>query len=256
MQANPIIRLDDETLVESSFQQFRCPAEIVIPYEIADPDANNELMAYLRSRFKPSLWNMDSPWMVAIFGTLFLNLIGFVALVFFRHQFSALGVFGALFSGFAASALFAIPVTYMLLVAVNLYCGYGRYWFKKFLGPTHIGVTELGFKLYVRGRFYYNYPNLAVWKDIDRVDIVRDTMYDVPALTYYVRSNYTCKNVLLPCMGFQSEEHLKVVLKHLRDNVEESRLSERFIEAAKQDFEPILGVYRKAQIGSLHLDCS
>jgi hypothetical protein len=247
MQANPIIRLDDEHLVESSFQQFRCPAEIVVPYDIPDPQAGNMFEAYFRSRFVPSLWNMDSPWITAIFGTLFFNLLGFISMVYLREFFSALGIFGVLFSGFAASTLFAIPFTYMLLVASNIYAGYGKWWFKKLLGPTHIGVTELGFKLYVRGKFFYNYPNLAVWKDIERVDIVRDSLYGVPAVTYYVRSNYTCKNVLLPCIGFQSEEHFKLVLKQLFENVDKDKLSSRFIQAAETGFEPVLEQYRVTQ---------
>lgn len=247
MQANPIIRLDDEQLVETCFRQFKCPAEIVIPYDIPDPAATSPFSAYFRSRFTPSVWNMDSPWMAAIFGTLFFNFIGFVCVATFRDYFMALGIFGFLFSLFAASTLVAIPITYSALVATNLICGYGRWWFKKLLGPTHIGVTELGFKLYVRGKFYYNYPNLAVWKDIERVEIVHDSVYNVPAVSYHVRSNYTCKDVLLPCTGFQSEEHLMIVLTQLFENVEQTRLSPRFIECAKLQFLPVLGRYREAQ---------
>jgi hypothetical protein len=244
MQANPIVRLDEENLAETSFEHFKCPVEFVVPYLINDPELTDALSAYYRSRFKSSIWNMDSPWMVAIFGTLGCTFLGFMLLAIFREYFAYRSISIA-FSLFAFSTLLAIPATYAALVSLNLRAGYGRYWWRKLSGPTHIGITELGFKLYVRGRFFYNYPNLAVWKDIKDVHIRPDTVYNVPSICFSINSNYTFREVVLPVTGFSSETHLLLVLRHLRQHVEEVKQSQYFVELANANFEPVIHSYRE-----------
>lgn len=242
MQAKPVVRLDDAQLAESVFEQFKCPVELIVPYEIADVRVQNAVSAYRKTRFRQSLWNMDSPWMMAISGTFILNLIGF-CLLFLLLQSARLVGLG--FTSIALSMVAAIPLTYMLLVGLNLRAGYGPSWWRRLAGPTHIGITELGFKLYVRGKFFYNYPNLAVWKDIKNVDIVVDSLYDVPAVQYRIDSNYTFKDVVLPITGFASASHLLTVLRHLHEHVDHEMLSERFNTLAEAQFAPLLDAYRE-----------
>jgi hypothetical protein len=244
MQSNPVVELSDDKIVESAFERFKCPVELVVPYQIRDPQINNMFSAYFKSRFRGSHWNMDSPWMMAIGATLLLNLVGFGLLALVRDHVAYPNIISGIFSGFAASTLFAIPLTYALLVAVNLSAGYGPSWWRRLAGPTHIGITELGFKLYVRGKFFYNYPNLAVWKDIAAVDIIEDPIYKVPALRYRINSNYTFKDVILPITGFSSESHLRTVLTHLRDYVDAGMLSDQFKQIADADFDPMIAEYR------------
>lgn len=240
MQAKPVVRLDDDQLVESIFEQFKCPVEMIVPYEIHDVRVQNAAAAYRKTRFRQSLWNMDSPWMMAIGGTFILNLIGFCLLFLLSHSARVIGIG---FTLFALSMIAAIPLTYMLVVGINLRAGYGPRWWRRFAGPTHIGITELGFKLYVLGKFFYNYPNLAVWKDIKNVDIVVDSIYDVPAVQYRIDSNYTFKDVVLPITGFYSASHLLTVLRHLHEHVEPAMLSERFNALAEAQFAPLLDAY-------------
>jgi hypothetical protein len=242
MQANPTVRLDAENLAEAAFEHFKCPVELVVPYLINDSALTGPVDAYQLSRFKSSLWNMDSPWMMAIFGTLGCNFIGFVLFAMLRAYFPD-RAFTMAFTGFALSSMLGIPFIYAALVAANLRLGYGRYWWRQLSAPTHIGITELGFKLYVRGKLFYNYPNLAVWKDIKDVDIVNDGVYNVPAIKYRINSNYTFKVVVLPITGFSSEKHLLFVLQHLRQHVDKLTQSQHFIDLANAQFKPLLAKY-------------
>jgi len=189
---------------------------------------------------------MDSPWMMSIFGTLGLNFIAFLVVVLLRNTLFTNGHwFGFAFSLLAIISLAGIPFTYGALVFTNLRMRYGKYWWRKLLGPTHVGITELGFKFYVRGNLFYNYPNLAVWKDISDVNIIEDDRYNCPSITYRLSSNYTFKSVMLPITGFQSEGHLLLVLKHLAEHVDKERLTSHFKTLAKQEFLPVLGQYRR-----------
>ena len=226
------------------YERHQCPAELIVSYRIASQ--RGLLDSYLQSRFCLSIWNMDSPWIMAIVLPMLLNLTVFAAFAIgpvfhFVTSFKFLGII------LAGDLIFLAPIVYAALVVTNLRLGYGKYWWHSLSFPTHIGITDSGFKLYFRGRLFYNYPNLSLWSAVYDLDLVTDPLYTAPAIRFIYHSGFGRKEIMLPLHGLASESDVRLVLQYLAKYVPPEYQAPGFIALREADFAPVIDEYKSAQ---------
>ena len=226
------------------YERHQCPAELIVPYHIGSE--KGFLGSYDETRFRLSLWNMDSPWIMAIGLSMLANLIVFGAFALGQHLFHIGNLFKEIGLIMAANLIFLAPLVYASLVAINLKLGYGKHWYHSLLVPTHIGITDSGFKLYFRGRLFYNYPNLSLWSGIYDVDLVTDPLYQMPAIQFLYQSGFGRRVILLPLYGMSSEFDVRLVLQYFAKYVPLENQAQAFIELSKADFAPVVDEYKAA----------
>lgn len=237
------------------YERYRSPAEIVLPYRLTGR-STNLFRIYSESRFKKSLWNMDFPWLV-VMGVSLIGAALAAVVVFFSKLIIAatagssavlaLSVFGAFPIFFALLS----PLAYPFSVICNLEKGWGNDWTRTLLGPTHIGLTDSGFKLYVRGFYFYNFPNLAIWPEVFQVELVTDRVYNTVALRFVYQTGFGRAPIQLPLCGFASSEDLLFVLTNFADHVEPSHQGEFIKEMAAVKFAPIIEAFEEGSLGTL-----
>ena len=147
--------------------------------------------------------------------------------------------------------LFSFPL-YGVIVGSNLAIKGGKNWPEKLLGPTSIGLTESGFKLWWEGFAFYNYPNLAVWTDIFYLDLKDDNRFEERSIHFIYQSGFGRRTVELPLRGFSTEEDARLVLSYFARFVLPDNQSEKFREEAKIDFKECLkGLSSNADVTQL-----
>ena len=224
------------------YERYRSPAEIVLPFSV--PTRNkNWLSLYFESRFKKSLWNMDFPWLLvmatSLIGAAVAALVVFIVNICVGATNStslALSILGCFPIVFAVLT----PLIYPISVLINIRKGWGGNWSQALLGPTHIGLTDSGFKLYHRGFYFYCFPNLAIWPEVFSVDLIKDPVYKTIALKFVYQTGFGRAPIQLPLSGFSSAEDLHFVLTNFAEHVETSNQGEFLKEMAALNFAPII----------------
>lgn len=251
-----------ELSVVRVYERFRCPAEVVLPYRI--PGAGRSLLrTWGETRFKKSLWNMDFPWILvmgtSLFGTVLAAFVCWI--VGCCMAGGAIAMSAALSMGVLAAfpIVFALcsPLMYPLSVIVNLRAGYGKNWTGALLGPTHIGITDSGFKFYVRGFFFYNFPNLAIWQEVFDADLVADELYKTISLRFIYQTGFGRTALYLPLSGFANVEDVRLVLGSFAENVPIERQGDFMKKMAEVKFGPLLHALEKnnlLDLGIYHPD--
>jgi hypothetical protein len=227
------------------YERHQCPAELIVPYHMGSE--NQLLGSWAETRFRASLWNMDSPWILSIGLSMLLNLIVFAAFALAQHLFHITNLFKEISLILAANLIVLAPLVYASLVVINLKLGYGKRWWHSLLAPTHIGITDSGFKLYFRGRLFYNYPNLSLWSGIYDVDLITDPLYQTPAIQFLYQSGFGRKVIVLPLRGMSSEFDVRLVLQYFAKYVPLENQAQAFIELSKTDFAAIVNEYKAAK---------
>jgi len=143
------------------------------------------------------------------------------------------------------------PLAYPISVYLNMRKGWGSDWARTLLGPTHIGLTDSGFKLYVRGYFFYNFPNLAIWPEVFQLDLVTDKRYNTVALHFVYQTGFGRAPIDLPLSGFASAEDLLFVLTSFTDHVEPANQSPFMKEMAAVQFAPIIEAFEEGSLATL-----
>jgi hypothetical protein len=236
------------------FQRYRCPAEILIPYRIRKVPSN-AIGTWWNTIFqKPravTLWNMDFPWLLVIGTTLVGTASAAIALSLLRWLTNGSGAFAILVAvmGFFPIVFALLGMSlYPFFVTVNMRLGWGKSWLHTLLGPTHIGITDSGFKLYVRGWFFYNYPNLALWQEIFKADLVADAEKNSTVLRFTYQTGFGRAPIDLPLDAFETIEDLHFVLRTFAENVPE-QVQGSFLRAmVALEFKPILEAYEQGQL--------
>lgn len=214
-----------------------CPAELLIPYDLSLDCNDFLLIVLLKTRFKQSLANMDSPLIatLALLGTLHLLAV---------FLFAGLHIFFGAPVDYAIAPLIVAPASllfltipvYTTLVLTNLATDSGKNWKSKLYGPSHIGLTDSGFKLWWQGAAYYNYPNLALWSDIFFIDIVKDRSTQDVCLHFIYQSGFGRRTIELPIRGFSNFEDAQLVLEYFAKNVIKEHQSDVFQAASNENF--------------------
>lgn len=239
LTAEPSIQVGGE--LSTIFEKYACPAELIVRYSPQMSRTSNVIQTWQQSTFKFALSNMDLPWIITLGAALsssILSLIAVATCVSYMQVFAQLSL-STICSLFVGMSFFA----YYPLVALNLRLAYGSNWLDTILGPTHIGITDSGFKLYWRGRLFYNYPVLGLWSDVFEVDIVPSVHTDVPTLRFVYQSCFGRKEVVLCLDGFSSVAELQMVLQHFARYVPLDHQQAGFRQASEENFATILKLY-------------
>lgn len=246
--------------IASVYERYRCPAEILIPYRIRKVP-KTMLGAWLQATYlKPrsvTLWNMDFPWILTIGTTLAATVFSAVCVAVGRFVMQINGWLGVFFSvvGFFPLVFAALGfLIYPLFVTLNMRMGWGKDWHHTLLGPTHIGITDSGFKLYVRGWFFYNYPNLALWQEIFNADLVSVPEKNSLVLRFTYQTGFGRAPIDLPLDAFESVDDLSFVLKTFAENVSTEYQGPLLQAMAEAKFMPILDAYEQGQLYSVGVD--
>jgi hypothetical protein len=231
------IAIDELTL----YQANSCPAELLIPYNLSANQVRFTPYVFFKSKFKQTLFNMDSPLLMAISLIALLHL----GAAFFLGILAGTGIVpacGAVASLVLApmSLLFLTAPLYALIVICNLKISGGRDWRDRLLGPTNVGLTESGFKLWWQGAAFYNYPNLSLWSDIFFIDLKEDERSGDQAMHFIYQSGFGRRTIELPLRGFLDIEDARLVLDYFARNVIADYQSENFKAQAALGFEESL----------------
>lgn len=237
--------------VLSFYERYPCPAELMVPFRMPGPK-RSVLRAYIESRFNGPLWNMDFPWIVTM-GAALAGCITFaiITTILERIGWGTMMFGAAIIAGFPLFFALMSPLVYPILVSSNMKAGYGDDWTRTILTPTHISITDSGFKLYFRGQWFYNYPNLAIWPEVFEVDLNHDELYNTIALRFIYQSGFGRMAIRLPLIGFESEEDMLIVLDHFHRFVPEDHQGEAFKTLAAEKFEPVLRALREKSFEGL-----
>ncbi len=238
---------DGKLSLPKLFGRYNCAAEIVIPYRI--PRQHKSLIdAWLETRYKPSLWNMDFPWLL-VMGTSFVG----TALVSVLSWLLGVSLIDAMAGGVMALAVMTLfplfflilcPMAYPLSVYVNMRLAWGSDWINRLSGPTHIGITDSGFKLCVRGRLFYNYPNLALWSEVFDLELVSDALYKTVSLRFVYQTGFGRAALRLPLSGFQTVDEMTLVLDHFARNVSSDRQGRLLVLMKQMEFAPLINAFK------------
>lgn len=242
------------------YQRYRCPAEILIPYRIRRVPSNL-IGAWWQATFLTpravTLWNMDFPWLMVIGTTLFGTLLAAVAMFAVRAFLQAngavtilLGIIGMFPIVFALFGLALYPI----FVTLNMRMGWGKNWLHTLVGPTHIGITDSGFKLYVRGWFFYNYPNLALWQEIFESDLITEPKRQAFVLRFTYQTGFGRAPIDLPLDAFESRDDLKFVLQTFAESVPLDHQGPLLRSLAEAEFKPILEAYDEGRLYELGIE--
>lgn len=244
----------------SVYERYRCPAENLIPYRIRKVPKTMLGAWWSATHSKPrsvTLWNMDFPWILTIGTTLAATVFSAVCMALGRWLMQMNGALGIFFSvlGFFPLVFAALGfLIYPLFVTLNLRMGWGKDWLHTLLGPTHIGITDSGFKLYVRGWFFYNYPNLALWQEIFNADLVSVREKNSLVLRFTYQTGFGRAPIDLPLDAFETVEDLRFVLKTFADNVTPEYQGPLLQAMAEADFVPVLAAYEQGQLYAVGLE--
>lgn len=217
------------------------PVEVIIPYDL-DPRAQSAITAFWHSRYKGPIFNMDFPWLVTMASSAIV-MISWA--IFISHTASnfALNPLLAVLSAFPIFFVLVSPLIYPSLESANLKMAYGKDWLRYLVGPTHIGLTDSGFKLYWRGRFFYNYPSLAIWPEIFDANLVEDPLYGGTSLQFVYQTGFGRRIMTLPVCGFSTREDLELVLESFASHVPEENQSLTLKEQAGEGFAKLLAEF-------------
>jgi hypothetical protein len=218
-----------------------CPAELLLPYNLSTNQDKFIMTVLYKSKFKQALMNMDSPLLMAMT----LLVLGPTALTFI---FAILSIAGIVPAGWPVVPLALMPMTLLLLtipvyitiVVANLKISGGSNWKNRLMGPTNIGLTDSGFKLWWQGIAFYNYPNLALWSDIFYIDLKDDEQSHGQSLHFIYQSGFGRRTIELPLRGLTNVEDARFLLNYFAHNVTLEYQSDKFKEQAAIGFEDSL----------------
>ncbi len=220
------------------YRSYASPSELIVPYRLV-PNARSLAGAWIESRYQGPIFNMDFPWIVTMGAALLLT--AFVAIV--HSGCTILGINpGHLTDLLFLSAAFPLffimfsPIIYPILVGLNLSTAYKSRWLSSLVGPTHIGVTDSGFKLYWRGQWFYCYPMLALWTEIFEIDLVDEEKYPLPSLEFVYQTGFGRRKTTIPLIGFQSVDDLHLVLSSVARWVPKENQGPKLRRMSRKDF--------------------
>ncbi|MGD9684645.1 MAG: hypothetical protein AB7W16_26065 [Candidatus Obscuribacterales bacterium] len=217
------------------------PVEVIIPYDL-EPHGSNAITVFAESRYKGPIFNMDFPWLVTM-GTAATVMITWAFVI---AQTASVFAFNPILAALSAFPIFFVvisPFIYPALESTNLKLAYGQDWHRYLVGPTHIGLTDSGFKLYWRGRFFYNYPSLAIWPEIFDANLVEDPLYGGTSLQFVYQTGFGRRIMTLPVCGFSSREDLELVLVSFARHIPEDNQSLTLKEQAGEGFAMLLAEF-------------
>lgn len=200
---------------------------------------------------------MDFPWLivmgVSVIGAAIAGVIALCMklLVVSASSSSAVLLGLSVFAAFPVFFAVLSPSAYPLSVIVNLKKAWGKDWARTLLAPTHIGLTDSGFKLYVRGYFFYNFPNLAIWPEIFQVDLVTDKQYHTVALRFVYQTGFGRAPIQLPLTGFANADDLLFVLTSFTDRVNPANQGNFIKEMATIKFAPVIEAFNEGSLATL-----
>lgn len=223
------------------FNDNVCPAEIILPYSL-EPKQKKMLSVWFESRYRGPIYNMDFPWIVTMYTSLVL-VIGWAALVAINSNFGFGSSVLKVVASFPIFFMVLSPLFYPLLEGSNLRLAYGKNWLRSLVGPTHISITDSGFKFYWRGRFFYNYPSLAIWPEIFDLDLIDDHLYNCSSIQFVYQTGFGRRVMILPLIGFETSEDLELVLDSFAQFVPEENLSDRMKTLKESRFEALIDEY-------------
>lgn len=236
------------------YQRYRCPAEILIPYRIRRVPSNLIGAWWQASFLTPravTLWNMDFPWLMVIgttlFGTFSAALLMFAVRALLHASGAVtilLGIIGMFPIVFALLGFALYPI----FVTLNMRMGWGKSWLHTLVGPTHIGITDSGFKLYVRGWFFYNYPNLALWQEIFEADLVAEPKRQSFVLRFTYQTGFGRAPIDLPLDAFETRDDLKFVLQTFAESVPLDHQGALLRSLSEAGFKRILEAYDEGRL--------
>lgn len=234
-----------EEEVMAIFNRHRCPAELILPYKLEEPPTTF-VQAFWRSRFKGPLWNMDSPWLIAMaFNGLVTAICACIiaAFAYFFGKGDPGDLATTVISGYPLIFFVLGPIVYLYLILSNLMKGYKDHAANKLVVPTHIGLTDSGFKLYWRGGYFYNYPSLAIWPEIYKIDLTFDKQHQSPTLKFLYQTGFGRLNLWLPVSGFASSGDMKLVLTYFAQFVPMENQGQNLKQMFKLDFAPLVEAF-------------
>lgn len=252
--------IDRPLEIAEVYQRYRCPSEILIPYRIRKVPKTMIGTWWEATYLKPrsvTLWNMDFPWILVIGTALAGTLSSALCMALGRwlmHLNGALGIFFGILGFFPIVFLGFAFLLYPIFVTLNMRLGWGKNWHHTLLGPTHIGITDSGFKLYVRGWFFYNYPNLALWQEIFKADLVSEKNKNAMVLRFTYQTGFGRAPIDLPLDAFETVDDLKFVLKTFSDSVTPEFQGPLLKAMAEVDFLPVLESYEQGQTYAIGLN--
>jgi len=239
--------------IVSVYERYRCPAEIVVPYRIPEEELS-VWKASTKTRYMGNLWNMDLPWLITMGVTIVAVVMAALVQMLLIHAAATsaalktalitLGFFPVVF-------VFLLPVVYPALVLSNLYLGYRKDWPRRLLGPSHIGITDSGFKLHVRGAMFYNYPNLAIWPEIFECDFVLDRKYETVSLRFVYQSGFGRIAIMLPLTGFAEGGDLRMVLEHFAKHVPLEHQKDVFRKLSEDNFAALIAAFEAGKLAGI-----
>jgi len=219
------------------FQANSCPAELLIPYNLSANQSKFIPFIFYKSKFKQSILNMDSPLVMAMSTVVLLNLMAtFILGIMAALGIAPLGAPAAVLALMPLSLFLLTVPLYATIVICNFKIGGNRNWKDKLLGPTHIGLTDSGFKLWWQGLAFYNYPNLALWTDIFYIDLKENERYGDQSLNFIYQSGFGRRTIELPLRGLINVEDARLVLDYFARNVVLDYQSDKFKEQAAIGF--------------------
>jgi serine/threonine protein kinase len=237
-----------------TYKAHACPAELVLPYSLQELAPANLAKAWHETRFLLWLMNMDSPAMITLIiialGNLLLSALLYLGVWVDTSQ-GLHRTIATFLIGMPGSLLVGYLPVYSALVLINLQFGHGRRWMGAIIGPTHIGLTDSGFKLWWRGLLFYNYPSLSLWSDIYSVDLIIDQKYNQPSLRFIYQSGYGRKQMILPLSGFGSEEDAAVALDYFAKYVDlecQGPIFQKFGQVGFSKIAKLLGLSQLAHL--------
>jgi|AGTN01.2.fsa_nt_gi hypothetical protein len=239
-----------EDEVMAIFNRHRCPAELVLPYNLEGP-STTVLKGFWRSRFKGPLWNMDSPWLkaMAFNGLVTVTCATVVAAIGYFTGRGDPGNMATLVVGAYPLIFFVLgPLVYIYLILSNLRKGYKEYAANKLIIPTHIGLTDSGFKLYWRGGYFYNYPSLAIWPEIYKIDLIFDRSHQAPTLKFLYQTGFGRLNLWLPVTGFATSADMKLVLTYFAQFVPTENQGQNLKLMFERNFAPLVEAFENQSL--------
>jgi serine/threonine protein kinase len=245
---------NQENTVIATYKAHVCPAELILPYSLQQLAPANLAKAWHETRFLLWLMNMDSPAMITLIIIASCNLLlsALLYLGFWVDTSQGLHrTISTFLIGMPGSLLVGYLPVYSALVLINLQFGHGRRWMGTIVGPTHIGLTDSGFKLWWRGLLFYNYPSLSLWSDIYSVDLVIDPKYNEPSLRFIYQSGYGRKQIILPLSGFSAEEDAALALDYFGKYVDLESQGSTFQKFAQIGFSKIAKLMGFSQLANL-----
>lgn len=245
---------DDKQLHEEEvmaiFNRHRCPAELILPYKLEEPPTSF-IQAFSRSRFKGPLWNMDSPWLKAMaFNGLVTAICASIvaAFAYFLQKGDPGDLATTVIGGYPLIFFVLGPIVYLYLILSNLKKGYKEHAANKLVVPTHIGLTDSGFKLYWRGGYFYNYPSLAIWPEIYKIDLIFDKQHQAPTLKFLYQTGFGRLNLWLPVTGFATSGDMRLVLTYFAQYVPTENQGENLKRMFEKDFAPLVEAFENQSL--------